>query len=51
MIILDGKGVGMELVDRRDPTKFNFGILIKSVKDGKVMKEYYQRSWDAAKPA
>jgi hypothetical protein len=51
MIILDGKEVGMELVNRRDPTKFNFGILIKSVKGSKVMKDYYQRLWDAATPA
>jgi hypothetical protein len=51
MIILDGKEVGMELVNRRNPTKFNFGILIKSVNGCKVMKDYYQRFWDAATPA
>lgn len=38
MIIIDGKEVGIELIDQTDPKKFNMGILLRDEKACKVMK-------------
>lgn len=48
MIIIDGKEVGIELIDQTDPKKFNMGILLRDEKACKVMKEYYENLWNDA---
>lgn len=48
MVIIDGKEVMIELVDRGDPHKFNAGILIRDGDTCTSMKQYYQRIWDNA---
>jgi predicted transcriptional regulator len=48
MIIIDGKEVGVELVDQADPKKFNMGILVRDENTSGVMKEYYEKLWNDA---
>ena len=48
MIIIDGKEVGIELIDRTDPKKFNMGIRLRDENACKVMKEYYENLWNDA---
>lgn len=50
MIILDGKEVGVELVNRNDHANFNCGVLIRDEKASKIMKDYYRKLWDASEP-
>jgi predicted transcriptional regulator len=48
MIIIDGKEVGVELIDQADPKKFNMGILVRDENASRVMKEYYEKLWNNA---
>jgi hypothetical protein len=48
MIIIDGKEVGVELIDQADPKKFNMGILVRDANASRVMKEYYEKLWNNA---
>jgi hypothetical protein len=48
MIIIDGKEVGIELIDQADPKKFNIRILVRDEKASRVMKEYYEKLWKNA---
>ena len=48
MIIIDGKEVGIELIDQTDPKKFNMGILLRDEDASEVMKEYYENLWNDA---
>jgi hypothetical protein len=48
MIIIDGKEVGLELIDRTDPKKFNIGILVRDENASGVMKGYYEKLWNDA---
>jgi hypothetical protein len=48
MIIIDGKEVGIELIDQTDHKKFNMGILLRDENACKVMKEYYENLWNDA---
>jgi hypothetical protein len=48
MIIIDGKEVGIELIDQTDPKKFNMGILVRDEDASGVMKEYYKKLWNDA---
>ena len=48
MIIIDGKEVGIELIDQTDPKKFNMGILLRDEYTSGVMKEYYEKLWNHA---
>ena len=48
MIIIDGKEVGIELIDQTDPKKFNMGILLRDEYASGVMKEYYEKLWNHA---
>jgi predicted transcriptional regulator len=41
VVIIDGKEVGIELIDQTDPKKFNMGILLRDENASGVMKEYY----------
>jgi hypothetical protein len=48
MIIIDGKEVGIELIDQADPKKFNMGILLRDENTSGAMKEYYEKLWNDA---
>jgi hypothetical protein len=48
IIIIDGKEVGIELIDQTGPKKFNMGILLRDESISKVMKEYYEKLWNDA---
>jgi hypothetical protein len=48
IIIIDGKEVGIELIDQTDPKKFNMGILLRDKNASGVMKEYYEKLWNHA---
>jgi hypothetical protein len=48
MIIIDGKEVGIELIDQADPKKFNIRILVRDENASRVMKEYYEKLWKNA---
>jgi hypothetical protein len=48
VIIIDGKELGIELVDQTDPKKFNMGILLRDEYASRVMKEYYEKLWSDA---
>jgi hypothetical protein len=48
VIIIDGKEVGIELVDQTDPKRFNMGILLRDENASGVMKEYYEKLWNDA---
>jgi hypothetical protein len=48
MIIIDGKEVGIELIDQTDLKKFNMGILLRDENASGVMKEYYEKLWNHA---
>jgi hypothetical protein len=48
MIIIDGKEVGLELIDQSDPHKFKACILLRDENIGSVMRKYYQKIWDNA---
>jgi predicted transcriptional regulator len=48
VIIIDGKEVGIEVIDRTDPKKFNMGILLRDETASRVMKEYYEKLWNGA---
>jgi hypothetical protein len=48
MIIIDGKEVGIEIIDQTDPKKFSTGILLRDEKASRVMKEYYEKLWNNA---
>ena len=46
VVIIDGKEVGIELIDQTDPKKFNMGILLRDENASGVMKEYYEKLWN-----
>ena len=46
VIIMDGKEVGIELIDQTDPKKFNMGILLRDKNASGIMKEYYEKLWN-----
>jgi hypothetical protein len=46
MIIIDGKEIGIELIDQSDPHKFRAGILLRDEDTCAAIKEYYQKIWD-----
>jgi hypothetical protein len=48
VIIMDGKEVGIELIDQTDSKKFNMGILLRDENASGVMKEYYEKLWNDA---
>ena len=48
IIIIDGREVGIELIDQTDPKKFNMGILLRDESISKVMKEYFEKLWNDA---
>ena len=48
VIIIDGKEVGIEVIDRTNPKKFNMGILLRDETASRVMKEYYEKLWNGA---
>jgi hypothetical protein len=48
VIIIDGKEVGIELVDQTGPKRFNMGILLRDENASRVMKEYYEKLWNDA---
>jgi hypothetical protein len=48
MIIIDGKEVGIELIDQADTSKFNMGILLRDENTSGAMKEYYEKLWSDA---
>jgi hypothetical protein len=48
VIIIDGKEVGIEIIDRTGPKKFNMGILLRDETASRVMKEYYEKLWNSA---
>lgn len=48
MIIIDGKEVGIELIDQTDPKRFNMGILLRDENASEVMREYYENLWNDA---
>ena len=48
VVIIDGKEVGIELIDQTDPKKFNMGILLRDENASGVMKEYYEKLWNDA---
>ena len=48
VVIIDGKEVGIELIDQTDPKKFNMGILLRDENASGVMKEYYEKLWNHA---
>jgi hypothetical protein len=48
MIIIDGKEIGIELIDQNDPDKFKAAILLRDENTCATMKEYYQKIWDGA---
>jgi hypothetical protein len=48
MIIIDGKEVGIELIDQADTSRFNMGILLRDENTSGAMKEYYEKLWSDA---
>jgi predicted transcriptional regulator len=48
IIVLDGKEVGVEVVDWNEPKKFYGVIFIKEEKTSKTMLNFYNKMWDAA---
>jgi hypothetical protein len=48
VIIIDGKEVGIELIDQSDPHKFKACILLRDENIGDIMRKYYQKIWDNA---
>lgn len=48
VIVIDGKEVGIELVDQTDPKRFNMGILLRDENASRVMKEHYEKLWNDA---
>jgi hypothetical protein len=48
MIIIDGKEVGIEIIDQSDLHKFKSCILLRDENIGGTMREYYQKIWDNA---
>jgi hypothetical protein len=47
MIIIDGKVIGIELIDQNDPLSFRAGVLIRDENTCANMKKYYLKLWDA----
>jgi hypothetical protein len=48
MIMIDGKEVGVELVDWNDPAKFNGVLFIKDENSCASMMDFYNRLWNNA---
>ena len=48
IIVLDGKDVGVEVVDWNEPKKFYGVIFIREEKTSKTMLNFYNKMWDAA---
>ena len=48
IIVLDGKEVGVEVVDWNEPKKFYGVIFIREEKTSKTMLNFYNKMWDAA---
>ena len=48
IIIIDKNEVGIELIDSKDPDKFNMGILISDREVCAVMEQYYEKLWNSA---
>ena len=46
IIIIDKNEVGIELIDSKDPDKFNMGILISDREVCAVMEQYYEKLWN-----
>ena len=51
IIVLDGKEVGVEVVDWNEPKKFCGAIFIRDEKTSKTMLNFYNKMWDAATDA
>jgi len=48
IIVLDGREVGVEVVDWNEPKKFYGVIFIREEKTSKTMLNFYNKMWDAA---
>jgi predicted transcriptional regulator len=48
IIIIDKNEVGIELIDSKDPDKFNMGILISDREASAIMEQYYEKLWNNA---
>jgi hypothetical protein len=48
IIIIDRKEVGIELVNSKEPDRFNMGILIKDREVAAIMERYYEKTWKNA---
>jgi len=48
IIVLDGKEIGVEVVDWNEPKKFYGVIFIREEKTSKTMLNFYNKMWDAA---
>jgi hypothetical protein len=48
IIIIDKKEVGVELVNSKEPDKFNMGILIEDREVAAIMERYYEMMWKNA---
>jgi hypothetical protein len=48
IVVLDGKEVGVELVDWNEPKKFYGVVFIREEKTSKTMLNFYNKMWDAA---
>jgi hypothetical protein len=48
IIVLDGKEVGVEVVDWNEPKKFYGVIFIREEKTSKTILNFYNKMWDAA---
>jgi hypothetical protein len=48
IIIIDKEEVGVELVNSKEPDKFNMGILIKDREVAAIMERYYEKMWKNA---
>jgi hypothetical protein len=45
IIIIDKMEVGIELVNSKEPDKFNMGILIRDKEASTMMEQYYEKMW------
>jgi DNA-binding Lrp family transcriptional regulator len=48
IIVLDGKEVGLEIVDWNEPKKFYGVLFIREEKTSNIMLNFYNKMWDAA---
>jgi hypothetical protein len=48
MIILDGREVGIELIDWNEPKKFHNVVFIRDENMCKIMRDFYHNIWNTA---